>query len=73
VAPYARWRAEERRRELRFRLAQMEFLARLLGSEWRAPELDEGGGCDDAQKAVCREEFGEFLEDACSKCPRRLS
>ena len=53
----------------------MEFLARLLGSEWRAPELeDEDGGCDEEQRGECRNEFGEEgLAWACEHCKRRPS
>ncbi|MGD9505355.1 MAG: hypothetical protein AB7W37_10605 [Syntrophobacteraceae bacterium] len=44
AAAWLRMQEEERRREVNRELSKMEFLARLLGSRWRAPYLEERGG-----------------------------
>ena len=52
----------------------MEFLARLLGSKWRAPRLEAGEGeiggyCRGVSLQECRRVFGEKLPEICATCP----
>lgn len=55
----------------------MEWLARLLGSNWRAPGLNEPGRsrgigryCGGRDLEACRRTFGEAaLERICATCP----
>lgn len=55
----------------------MEWLARLLGSRWRAPALGEeeargrvGGYCGGRDVDECRRAFGEQnLPAICATCP----
>lgn len=56
---------------------KMEWLARLLGSNWRAPGLNEPGRsrgigryCGGRDLEACRRTFGEAaLERICATCP----
>lgn len=52
----------------------MEFLAKLLGSKWRAPGLggaDQkiGEACEGKDLEKCRAAFGDRLAQICATCP----
>jgi hypothetical protein len=56
----------------------MEFLARLLGSDFKAPRIsDRGDGrlgeigdyCSGKDIDECRKLFGDRLKDICANCP----
>jgi hypothetical protein len=60
--------------KLEWEFAKMEFLARLLGSRWRAPRIREGTGevggyCRKISLKECRKVFGEKLPEICATCP----
>lgn len=74
-----KWLQYEREKkidELQWELMKMEFLARLLGSKWRAPRLAAdrgpqtvGGYCKGISLEECRKVFGEKLPEICATCP----
>lgn len=58
-------------------MSKMEFLARLLGVEWKAPTLEPeekpngavGGYCRGKSLDECKRIFGNKIEEVCSTCP----
>jgi hypothetical protein len=52
----------------------MEFLAALLGNNWKAPKVEggEAGGCSEAKREACLAEVGpEHIDWSCRNCPER--
>jgi hypothetical protein len=54
----------------------MEFLAKLLGSKWRAPKVTAdsrqqttGEYCKGQSLLECQRVFGEKLPEICATCP----
>ena len=74
---WLRLQEEERREKINQELMKMEFLARLLGSKWKAPYLNErldsqgkiGGYCGGKDVEECRKIFGDRLAEICATCP----
>ena len=54
----------------------MEFLAKLLGSDWTAPAIGStdssgtlGGYCRGRDLEECRQVFGNKVNEICATCP----